>query len=127
MPRKISNFLSSVKNDVRLKILVAYSISSECVQVYILHTNETRLKEHYCTPSSDKPLKLAVAEHSISHNHHITTPDTKILSAKSGYIYRLIIETTELMLQNRLIIKMAVKKHNYISVKTIIYQLHVSA
>jgi len=62
------------------------------------HTTETRLKEHDCTPSSDKPVKLAVAEHSISHNHYITTPDTKTLSAKSGYNYRLIMETTELML-----------------------------
>jgi hypothetical protein len=34
-PRKISNFLSSVKNDVRLKIPLAYSIPSECGQVYI--------------------------------------------------------------------------------------------
>jgi hypothetical protein len=35
MPRKISNFLSSVKNGVRLKTAVAYSIPSECGQVYI--------------------------------------------------------------------------------------------
>ena len=55
----------------------------------------TRLKEHDRTPSSDKPVKLGVAEHRIKHNHRITTPDTTILPAKSGYIYRFIMETTE--------------------------------
>jgi hypothetical protein len=39
----------------------------------------------------------------------------------------IILWNVEYMLQNRLIIKMAVKEHNYIFVKTIIYQLHVSA
>jgi len=41
---------------------------------------------------------MAVAKHRINHNHHITTPDTKILSAMSGYVYRLIMETIELTL-----------------------------
>jgi len=35
MPRKISDFLSTVKNDVQLKIPVPYSISSECDEVYV--------------------------------------------------------------------------------------------
>jgi len=34
-PRKVSNYLSSVKKDVRLKIAVAYSIPGECGQVYM--------------------------------------------------------------------------------------------
>jgi hypothetical protein len=33
----------------------------------------------------------------VSTKRHITTTDTKILSAKSGYIYRLILDSIELM------------------------------
>jgi hypothetical protein len=50
LPRKISSLLHPVKDNLGLRTLGVYSISCQCGQVYIQHTDisiETRIKEHH--------------------------------------------------------------------------------
>jgi hypothetical protein len=88
-PKKISNFLRPVKDDLGLRTPGVYGIPCDCGQVYIRQTGrsiETRIKEHHGHISLGHPEQSAVAEHSMSHEHHILSQDTRIVFAKSGYM-----------------------------------------
>jgi hypothetical protein len=92
---------SPVKDIIGLKTPGVYRVSFKCGLVYIGQTGrsiEVRIKQHQRNIRLLQLDKSALAEHGFNHSHKILLQDVEVLSTKSGYLDRLIMEAIEVNL-----------------------------
>ena len=81
------------------------SHQSSCGKVYVGQSGRTisyRIKEHDRHIRIMHPDKSALAQNSIDYDHKINLQEAKLLSAKSGYMDRLIREAIEIQLPHNI-------------------------
>jgi hypothetical protein len=98
---KLSSLLNPVKDHLELRTPGVYRIPCECGRVYTgqtSHSVDIRLKKHQRHIRLEHPDKLAIAEHSIDHGHHIQFHNSSILTTKTRYMDCIVREAIEIEL-----------------------------